>query len=136
MTEAERHQLIEQMIMMQEQQAGAGQMGFDQELYNRAMSDPAAMDAGADLAGLMDDRTAMGLMDNSSNYQVPNGGQLGITDALSKGVDKGLGLYNILNAQKAKANALRTMGGGQMTGAEAGRSQNYEEDMMSPSFQL
>jgi hypothetical protein len=86
-----------------------GMMGYDQSLYNKVMSDPALIDAGAEMAGLMDDRIALGLMADANDYDVPNGGSLGWTEALSKGIDKGLGTYNLLNAQRVKANALRAM---------------------------
>jgi hypothetical protein len=98
--------LITDAMGKQEQPKG---MGFDQNLYNKAMSDPRAMDAGADMAGLMNDSTALGMMRGANDYKVPNGGQLGWTDAISKGIDKGLGTYNLLNAQKVKAQALRAM---------------------------
>ena len=101
--------LIEEAMAKQNMQQKTGQMGFDQRLFDKAMSDPQALEAGAELAGLMNDNTAMGLMSGSSDYRVPNGGKLGWTEALSKGIDRGVGLYNILNSQKAKANALRSL---------------------------
>lgn len=84
--------------------------GYDQKVFDKAMSDPRAMEAGAEMAGLMNDNTALGIMNKSGDFQVPNGGRLGWTEALSKGIDKGLGMYNLLNAQKVKANALRSLG--------------------------
>jgi len=98
--------LIADAMSKQDQAKG---MGFDQNLYNKAMSDPKAMEAGADMAGLMNDSTALGVMRGSNDYQVPNGGEMGWTQAMSKGIDKGLGTYNLLHAQKVKAQALRAM---------------------------
>lgn len=98
-------QLIEEAMAKQQKNS----MGFDQKLFDKAMSDPRAMEAGAEMAGLMNDNTALGLMSKSGDYQVPNGGRLGWTEALSKGIDKGMGMYNLLNAQKVKANALRSL---------------------------
>lgn len=99
-------QLIEETMAKQQRN---NSMGFDQKLFDKAMSDPRAMEAGAEMAGLMNDNTALGLMSKSGDYQVPNGGRLGVTEALSKGIDKGIGMYNLLNAQKVKANALRSL---------------------------
>jgi hypothetical protein len=117
MDEAQKLELRKLIADAMAQQQNVGAMGFDQKLFDRAMSDPEAMEAGADMAGLMNDNTALGLMSKSGDYQVPNGGSLGWTEALSKGIDKGLGTYNLLNAQKVKANALRAMGGGNQAGA-------------------
>lgn len=118
----ELRRLLEEAMAKKAPQA-AGGMGFDQKMFDRAMSDPKTMEAGAELAGLMNDGTALGIMGKSGEYQVPNGGKLGWTEALSKGIDKGVGLYNILNSQKAKANALRSLavnGGGAKQSAIAG----------------
>jgi hypothetical protein len=109
MDETQQLQLRKMIEEAMAKQQKAGAMGFDQKLYDKAMSDPQAMAAGAEMAGLMDDTTALGMMNGSNNYQVPNGGRLGWTDAMSKGIDKGIGTYNLLNAQKVKANALRAM---------------------------
>lgn len=109
MDEAQQQQLRKMIEEAMAKQQKAGSMGYDQKLFDKAMSDPQAMAAGADMAGLMDDGTALGMMRDSNNYQVPNGGRLGWTEAMSKGIDKGIGTYNLLNAQKVKANALRAM---------------------------
>lgn len=109
MNDAQLRELLAQLLA--EKEKSKGMTGFDQTLYDRAMSDPQAMEAGADMAGLMDDRTAMGLMGMGQQNDVPNGGQLGWTQAAANGIQSGLGMYNLLNAQKVKSNALRTMGG-------------------------
>lgn len=108
MDDTQMREFLAQLFAKQEQQKGM--MGFDQKMMDRMMSDPEAMEAGAEMAGLMDDNTAMGMMRMGEQNQVPNGGRLGWTEALSNGIDKGIGLYNMLNAQKVKANALRAMG--------------------------
>jgi hypothetical protein len=98
--------LIADAMAKQQQPQG---MGFDQRLFDKSMSDPRALEAGADMAGLMNDNTALGLMSDVDNFNVPNGGEMGWTQAMSKGIDKGLGTYNLLHAQKVKADALRAM---------------------------
>lgn len=111
MDEAQKNELRKMLTELMNQpgaQKPAG-MGFDQKLYDKVMSDPEAMQAGAEMAGLMNDSTALGMMSKAGDFNVPNGGQLGWTEALSKGIDKGIGTYNLLNAQKVKANALRSL---------------------------
>ncbi len=113
MDEAQRQELRKMLTELMSQQQGgrqAGMTGYDQKLFDKVMSDPAAMQAGADMAGLMDDATALGMMSKSGDFNVPNGGRLSWTEALSKGIDKGLGTYNLLNSQRVKANALRSLG--------------------------
>lgn len=105
-TDDQLRTIIEQAAAKQQ----SGMMGFGQKVMEKAMSDPKAMKAGADMAGLMDDPTAMSMMKMGQQNAVPNGGRLGWTQALSNGIDQGIGLYNLLNAQKVKANALRAMG--------------------------
>jgi len=103
-------------LMRQERQTDPSMMGFDQNQWTQMMSDPAAREAGAELAGLASEQAALQLQQMGRNQPVPNGGRLGWTEALDRGLTKGLGVYQMLNAQRAKADAIRNWGKKQQGG--------------------
>lgn len=97
--------IVEEILANQEK--NNGMTGFDQRLYDKVMSDPNNIESGAQMAGLLDDNTSMALMRGGDDGRVPYGGKLSPFQAAANGIEKGIGLYNLLNAQKVKANALR-----------------------------
>ena len=53
------------------------------------------------------DASAQNMMKLGTSANVPYGGKLSWAAALNDGIKQGIGMYDYLNSQKAKANALR-----------------------------
>lgn len=83
-----------------------GMMGFGD-----VMQSPEAWQAGADLATLRSDGANQNMMKMGEGKAVPYGGELSWAEALNNGVKQGIGMYDYLSSQKAKANALRKFEG-------------------------
>lgn len=77
--------------------------------------DPSMLEAGADAAGAMSPRNSMALMGMGVSSPTPGGGGLiarkSPFESAAEGVKTGMGMYNLLNTQKAKSDALRKMAG-------------------------
>ena len=108
---------------------GFGQDKASQDMYKKFMSDPKLLEAGAQQAGLMDEDTSLKMMEMGAPRNIPDGGRLGWTEALSNGINSGLGMYNLLNAQKVKANALRAM---KPNGSEEPVAEAFPVSMSNP----
>lgn len=84
-------------------------------LQSLMSQDPAMLEAGADAAGAMSPRNSMTLMGMGASAPTPGGGGLiarkSPFESAADGVKTGMGMYNLLNTQKAKAEALRKMAG-------------------------
>ena len=93
--------------MLRKQQAQPGMMGFDQNRWVQMMSNPVAREAGAELAGLASEQAAMQMQAMGRPRAVPHGGLKSPFEAAAEGLTRGMGVYQMLNAQRAKADAIR-----------------------------
>ena len=99
---------LQQLAMMLRKQAGqSGMMNFDQNQWTQMMNNPAAREAGAEMAGLASEQAAMQMQAMGRPRAVPNGGLKSPFEAASEGLARGMGMYQMLNAQRAKADAIR-----------------------------
>lgn len=80
----------------------SGMMGF-----GNIMQSPEAWQAGMDLATLRSDAANQNMMKMGEPRNIPYGGKMSWVEALNNGVKQGIGMYDYLKTQKAKANALR-----------------------------
>jgi len=99
---------IKQAVMwLRNQQAQPGMMGFDQNRWAQMMSNPVAREAGAELAGLASEQAAMQMQAMGRPRAIPHGGLKSPFEAAAEGLTRGMGVYQMLNAQRAKADAIR-----------------------------
>ena len=100
-------QLQQLAVMLRKQEGQPGMMNFDQNQWTQMMSNPAAREAGAEMAGLASEQAAMQMQAMGRPRAVPNGGLKSPLEAASEGLTAGMGMYQMLNAQRAKADAIR-----------------------------
>ena len=100
-------QLQQLAVMLRKQGGQPGMMNFDQNQWTQMMSNPAAREAGAEMAGLASEQAAMQMQAMGRPRVVPNGGLKSPLEAASEGLTAGMGMYQMLNAQRAKADAIR-----------------------------
>ena len=100
-------QLQQLAVMLREQGGQPGMMNFDQNQWTQMMNNPAAREAGAEMAGLASEQAAMQMQAMGRPRAVPNGGLKSPFEAASEGLARGMGMYQMLNAQRAKADAIR-----------------------------
>ena len=93
--------------MLRKQMGQQNMMGFDQNQWAQMMSNPAAREAGAELAGLASEQAALQMQAMGRPRAIPNGGLKSPLEAASEGFSAGMGMYQMLNAQRAKADAIR-----------------------------
>jgi len=104
----EELQQLQQLAMMLRKQGGqTGMMGFDQNRWAQMMSNPVAREAGAELAGLASEQAALQMQAMGKPRAIPHGGLKSPLEAASEGFSAGMGMYQMLNAQRAKADAIR-----------------------------
>jgi len=123
---------LQQAVMALRNQIGQqNMMGFDQNRWAQMMSNPVAREAGAELAGLASEQAAMQMQAMGRPRAVPHGGLKSPFEAAAEGLTRGMGVYQMLNAQRAKADALRKFAMAQKkekpTGVEV-----FEIDMTQP----
>lgn len=82
-----------------------GMMGYGQIL--RAMNSPEAWEAGMEAGLARSDASAQRMMQMGEPRNIPYGGKMSWAEALNNGIKQGMGMYDYLQSQKAKANALR-----------------------------
>ena len=100
-------QLRQVIAALRRQDGLPGMMGFDQNRWAQMMSNPVAREAGAELAGLASEQAAMQMQALGRPRAVPNGGLKSPFEAAAEGLTRGMGVYQMLNAQRAKADAIR-----------------------------
>ena len=83
----------------------AGTMGYGKIL--NAMNSPGAWEAAMEAGMARSDASAQNMMKLGSPTPVPYGGKKSLAEAASEGLKTGIGMYDYLNSQKAKASALR-----------------------------
>lgn len=82
-----------------------GTMGYGKIL--KAMNSPEAWEAGMQAGMARNDLASLGMMKQGAPAPVPYGGKKSWAEAAAEGLKTGIGMYDYLNSQKAKANALR-----------------------------
>lgn len=100
-------------------------------------ADPALLQAGENAASSLSPRNSMSLMGMGASAPTPGGGGLiarkSPFESAADGVKTGMGMYNLLSTQKAKADMLRKMAGiGGMGNPMAG-ADPFGADPESPS---
>lgn len=82
-----------------------GMQGYGKIL--KAMNSPEAWEAGMQAGMARNDLASLGMMKQGAPAPVPYGGKKSWAEAAAEGLKTGIGMYDYLNSQKAKANALR-----------------------------
>ena len=82
-----------------------GMMGYGKIL--RAMNSPEAWEAGLEAGTARSDASAQNMMKLGAPRQMAYGGRMSWAEALNNGLKQGIGMYDYMQSQKAKANALR-----------------------------
>ena len=84
--------------------------GFDQSQMGKLMANEESREAGAALASLASEQAALQQMQMGRPRQIPHGGAKSWLEAASEGFSAGMGMYDKMRAQKAKADAIRQLG--------------------------
>ena len=84
--------------------------GFDQSQMGKLMANEESREAGAALASLASEQAALQQMQMGRPRQIPHGGAKSWLEAASEGFSAGMGMYDKMRAQKAKADAVRQLG--------------------------
>ena len=122
---------LQQAVMALRNQLGQqNMMGFDQNRWAQMMNNPAAREAGAELAGLASEQAAMQMQAMGRPRAIPNGGLKSPFEAAAEGLTRGMGVYQMLNAQRAKADAIRNFSLAQKK--EKPTVEVFEVDMTNP----
>lgn len=82
-----------------------GMMGYGKILD--ALNSPAAWEASMEAGNARSDLAALNMMKQGAPAPVPYGGRKSWAEAAAEGLKTGMGMYDYLNSQKAKATALR-----------------------------
>lgn len=99
---------------------GLGEMGFGD-----VMHDEKANKAAQDAASVIDDGTALGLMElgNNSNLAARGGGVMSPFEAAANGLKQGIGTYSLLSGIEKKKGAI-----GSLLRKKEGGKQLWDED--------
>ena len=80
-------------------------MGYGKVL--EALNSPEAWEAGMEAGMARGDASAQKMMQMGEPRNIPYGGKMSWAEALNNGIKQGMGMYDYIGSQQAKANALR-----------------------------